>query len=92
MSAMRDVYDFVDSLNRDPALLARFEQDPKAVLDASLLSPEEQAALLDGSPPVLAGLGMHPLVLMRYSLARNPAIKEHISLREYLDEMGEQTK
>jgi len=88
MAASKAVYDFVFQLNRDKALLRRFESDPASVLAEMPLTDAEKDKLLDGSPEKLSELGMHPLVLMRYSLARNPAIKAHISLKDYLAEMG----
>lgn len=88
MSASKAVYDFIYQMNQDKALLQQFEKDPASVLANVALSEEECSALLDGSPERLAAIGMHPLVLMRYSLARNPAIKQHISLAAYLADMG----
>lgn len=90
MPTNRAIYDFVDRLNQDAELLKRFEREPAAVLVEADVTDEERAALLDGSPVRLAAIGMHPLVLMRYSLARNPAIKAHISLADYLVELEEE--
>tara|TARA_R110002096_G_scaffold424348_1_gene632206 strand:+ start:15571 stop:15849 length:279 start_codon:yes stop_codon:yes gene_type:complete len=89
MTSENAVYDFVDLLNKDKALLARFEREPKVVLQQAKLSDEQRDALFDGSPSRLAEIGIHPLVLMRYSLARNPEIAELISARDYLVDLGE---
>lgn len=89
MTGTKAIYDFVERLNQDAALLARFEREPEAVLADMDLSDDERTAMLDGSPSRLASIGMHPLVLMRYSLARNPSIKSHISLADYLVELEE---
>lgn len=89
MTDVRAIYDFVEKLNRTPILLARFEAQPAAVLAEQPLSSEHRNALLECSPAGLTGLGVHPLVMMRYSLARNPAIKAHISVSGYLAELKE---
>jgi len=80
-------HDFAHRLWQEPDLRAEFARDPAAVLAASALSEEEKRLLLDGSFPALAELGMHPLVQMPYSLARNPQVADQISFRDYLDHL-----
>lgn len=85
---MSGFHDMAHLLWHDPDLRARFIQDPQAVLDDWGLSGTERDLLLDGSFAALTQLGMHPLVQMTYSLARNPQVAEQISVRDYLDHLG----
>lgn len=88
MPISSSVYDFIEQLNKDPNLLNNFEQNPEKILKESQLSETDQKNLLEGSIETLTKMGMHPLVSMRYSLARNPGFKQHITMLGYLEDMG----
>jgi hypothetical protein len=92
MAALDHIHGFVHRLQQDRDLRARFEADPAAVLNDEPLQPEERALLDAGDFGALGQLGMHPLAQMVYGLARNPAMIEQISFRDYLGDLAEDAR
>ncbi|HMO75276.1 MAG TPA: hypothetical protein PKD99_05475 [Sphingopyxis sp.] len=89
MSQLQQVHDLVHRIWQQPALRARFAQDPAAVLAQEPLTDGQRALLLKGDFEALGELGMHPLAQMVYSLARTPEMAGMISFTDYLADLEE---
>jgi hypothetical protein len=74
-------------LFQEPTLLERLRQDSAAVFREAGLSPDECAALRDGSFAALERIGVHPTLRMHWQMAARPEIGEHVTIREYLPEL-----
>lgn len=71
-------------LFQEPELLQRLRANPDAVFAAARLTPEECAALRDGSFGALDRIGVHPTLRMHYQMAVKPEIAEHVTVRDFL--------
>jgi 2'-aminobiphenyl-2,3-diol 1,2-dioxygenase, small subunit len=71
-------------LFQEPELLLRLRANPDAVFAAARLTPEECAALRDGSFGALDRIGVHPTLRMHYQMAVKPEIAEHVTVRDFL--------
>ncbi|HEY7062705.1 MAG TPA: hypothetical protein VII06_14595 [Chloroflexota bacterium] len=60
----------IHRLNVEPALVERFQTDPRAVLAEHDLTDAERAALADGDVVALWQMGVHPLLMLHYCRAR----------------------
>lgn len=79
----------VQELFRRPGLLERFRDARTEVYDEYGLDDSQRAALDDGSPPVLAAAGVHPILQMHYLLASNPDVARLITVDSYRQTVGE---
>jgi hypothetical protein len=83
-SAASPVNALLARLFQEPELLQRLRTNPDAVFAAARLTPEECAALRDGSFGALDRIGVHPTLRMHYQMAINPEIAEHVTVRDFL--------
>lgn len=88
MSARAIVHQLVWDLHQDPDLRQRFTVAPQQVYADYGLTPAERAALDEGSPPALAGIGMHPLVQITYLVIKSPDFRGLADASDYLAELG----
>jgi 2'-aminobiphenyl-2,3-diol 1,2-dioxygenase small subunit len=79
----------VQELFKRPGLLERFRDARVEVYDEYGLDAVQRAALDDGSPPVLAAAGVHPILQMHYLLASNPEVARLITVDSYRETLGE---
>lgn len=71
-------------LFQEPELLQRLRANPDAVFTDARLTPDECAALRDGSFGALDRIGVHPTLRMHYQMAVKPEIAEHVTVRDFL--------
>lgn len=71
-------------LFQEPELLQRLRTNPDAVFAAAHLTPDECAALRDGSFGALDRIGVHPTLRMHYQMAVKPEIANHVTVRDFL--------
>ena len=83
-SAASPVNTLLARLFQEPELLQRLRTNPDAVFAAARLTPEECAALRDGSFGALDRIGVHPTLRMHYQMAVKPEIAEHVTVRDFL--------
>jgi len=76
--------DLLARLFQEPELLGRLRTDRERVFEEAGLSQEQCAALRDGSFGALERIGVHPILRMHYQMAVNPALAEHVTIREFL--------
>ena len=77
-------------LNRDPAVKARFDEDPVAVLAGYRLTDEETAAIRKPDIGLLYVMGVNGQILMHYAAMCGLAWPEYIqAMRDGLAEHGE---
>jgi hypothetical protein len=81
----------VDPVNRllarlfqEPELLARVRADSAAVFAEAELTPEQCAALRDGSFGALDRIGVYPSLRMHWQMAMRPEIANHVTIRDFL--------
>ena len=56
----------VQSLTTTPGAAERFASDRESVFDACGIAEPERAALREGTPPALAGIGLHPILQIHF--------------------------
>jgi Aromatic-ring-opening dioxygenase LigAB, LigA subunit len=78
------VHRLIHALGRDPAVQQRFGADPAAVFREFGLTPEEAAALQEGSIGALARIGVHPILRMHWLMMSQPGLASQMSVAEYL--------
>jgi hypothetical protein len=83
VSAAR-VNGLIGRLFREQGLLERLQSDPERLFEEAELSPEECAALREGSPAALERIGVNPILRMHYLMATNPGLAEGVSIRDFL--------
>ena len=77
-------------LNRDPAVKARFDEEPEAVLAGYRLTDEETAAIRKPDIGLLYVMGVNGQILMHYAAMCGMAWPEYIqAMRDGLAEHGE---
>jgi 2'-aminobiphenyl-2,3-diol 1,2-dioxygenase small subunit len=88
MSARAVVHQLVWELHQDAGLRQRFSAAPAQVYADYGLTAAERAALDEGSPPALAGIGMHPLVQITYLVIKSPDFRGLADASDYLPDLG----
>jgi hypothetical protein len=83
-SAASPVNTLLARLFQEPELLQRLRTNPDAVFAEARLSPEECAALRDGSFGALDRIGVHPTLRMHYQMAVKPEIANHVTVKAFL--------
>ena len=78
---------FVEQVGRNPPLIEQLRVSPDEIAALYGLDQAQVAALLDGSPPALNGIGVHPVLQMHFLLATRPEMASHVSVREYLADL-----
>lgn len=79
-------------LFQEPGLLQRLRSDREAVFREAGLSPQQCAALREGSPDALARVGADPILRMHYLMASNPEIAGHVTIRDFLDDLRKERR
>lgn len=77
----------IEKMIHDPQLLERVIQDREAVFEQFDIPETEKQALREGSTEALSRGGVHPILQMFYQLTLNPAMLEHMSLKDYQDDI-----
>jgi hypothetical protein len=78
----------IEKMIHDPALLEQLIQNREAVFDAFDIPETERQALRAGSIEALSEVGVHPILQIFYQLTLNPAMLEHMSLKDYQDDIA----
>ena len=64
----------VNALTTVPGVAERFAADPQGVFDERNVPAAERPALLEGSPPALAQIGLHPILMIHFFLGTKSPI------------------
>jgi hypothetical protein len=86
-SSISRVDELLARLFQEPELLARLQRDPQGLFKEAGFSPEECAALADGSFGALDRIEVHPVLRMHYQMATKPEIAQHVTIRDFLPEL-----
>jgi 2'-aminobiphenyl-2,3-diol 1,2-dioxygenase, small subunit len=77
----------VNALTTVPGVAERFAASPEAVFNERGVPQAERAALLEGSPPALAGIGLHPILQIHYFIGTKSPVAERLD-GSLLDRLG----
>lgn len=85
--SLDSVHRFIERLDRDPACLKAFQADPRHFMQTTGLSDNEVEQLHTASRDALDGLGVHPLLQIRYLRARFPERGSFMSINDWSDRL-----
>ncbi len=77
----------IEKMILDPNLLERVIQDREAVFEEFDIPETEKQSLREGTTEALNKVGVHPILQIFYQLTLNPAMLEHMSLKDYQEDI-----
>jgi 2'-aminobiphenyl-2,3-diol 1,2-dioxygenase, small subunit len=78
------VHRLIQALGHDAAVQQRFGSDRAGLFAEFGITPEDAAALQEGSIAALASIGVHPILRMHWLMMSQPGLVEQMSVAEYL--------
>lgn len=77
----------VQALTTVEGVAERWATDPKALFEERAIPESERAALLEGTPPALAAIGLHPILQIHYFIGTRSPVAAGLDGR-LLDRLG----